>query len=102
MPETLGALLRQARIDAGFTLRAAETETSISNAYLSQLETGKAGNPSPAILRKLAELYKVRYENILLAAGYAPDASSATRDLFLSHSSTDKVVVGELAAAIEA
>jgi transcriptional regulator with XRE-family HTH domain len=102
MQETLGALLRKTRTAAGLTLRAVETQTSISNAYLSQLETGKAENPSPALLRKLAELYKVRYETLLTAAGYAPDAATATRDLFLSHSSKDKSVVREIAGAIEA
>jgi transcriptional regulator with XRE-family HTH domain len=102
MPETLGSELRKARIAAGLTLRAVQSSTGISNAYLSQLETAKAENPSPAVLRKLAELYKVRYELFLTAAGYAPDASLPTRDLFLSHSSKDKSVVRELAAAIEA
>ncbi len=101
MLESLGAHLKKSRTDAGLTLRAVETQTSISNAYLSQLETGKAENPSPAMLRKLAELYKVRYETLLTAAGYAPEAGPATRDLFLSHSSKDKSVVRELAGAIE-
>jgi len=102
MPETLGSELRKARIAAGMTLRAVQSSTGISNAYLSQLETAKAENPSPAVLRKLADLYKVRYESFLTTAGYAPDASLPTRDLFLSHSSKDKSVVRELAAAIEA
>jgi hypothetical protein len=53
------------------------------------------------MLRKLAELYKVRYETLLTAAGYAPEARPATRDLFLSHSSKDKSVVREVAGAIE-
>jgi transcriptional regulator with XRE-family HTH domain len=101
MLESLGALLKKSRTDAGFTLRAVQTQTSISNAYLSQLETGKAENPSPAMLRKLAELYKVRYETLLTSAGYAPEAGPAMRDLFLSHSSKDKSVVRELAGAIE-
>ena len=53
------------------------------------------------MLRKLAELYKVGYEALLTAAGYAPEAAPVTRDLFLSHSSKDKSVVRELAGAIE-
>ena len=101
MLESLSALLKKTRTDAGLTLRAVEIQTSVSNAYLSQLETGKAENPSPTVLRKLAELYKVPYETFLTAAGYAPDAGPATRDLFLSHSSKDKSVVRELAGAIE-
>ncbi|MGP8174513.1 MAG: TIR domain-containing protein [Terracidiphilus sp.] len=101
MLESLGDVLRKTRTDAGLTLRAVEAETSVSNAYLSQLETGKAENPSPAVLRKLAELYEVPYETLMRAAGYAPDAGPATRDLFLSHSSKDKLVARELAGAIE-
>src|ERR1700722_754743 len=101
MLDSLGTLLRKSRTDAELTLRAVETRTSISNAYLSQLETGKAENPSPAMLRKLAELYKVPYETLLTAAGYAPEAGPVTRDLFLSHSSKDKSVVRELAGAVE-
>lgn len=94
--------LRRARLAAGLTLRAVQAETGISNAYLSQLETAKADKPSPAVLRKLAELYHVRYEEFLVAAGYAPGAAAASRDLFLSHSSRDKVVVREIAIAIQA
>jgi transcriptional regulator with XRE-family HTH domain len=101
MPEELGSELRRARIAAGLTLRAAQSKSGISNAYLSQLETGKAENPAPAVLRKLADLYKMRYETLLSVAGYGPDSSSANRDLFISHSSKDKSVVRELAAAIE-
>jgi transcriptional regulator with XRE-family HTH domain len=95
-------LLKKSRVDAGLTLRGVETQTSVSNAYLSQLETGKAENPSPAVLRKLAELYGVRYDALLTAAGYAAELGPATRDLFLSHSSKDKSVARELAGAIEA
>lgn len=102
MPEMLGFELRKARIAAGLKLRGVESATGVSNAYLSQLETGKAENPSPAVLRKLATLYKVRYETLLAAAGYAPDAPPATRDIFLSHSWKDKSVARELTAAIEA
>jgi transcriptional regulator with XRE-family HTH domain len=101
MLETLGALLKKARTDAGLTLRAVDAEAGVSNAYLSQLETGKAGNPSPAVLRKLAGIYKVPYESFLFAAGYAPDAGAESRDLFLSHSWADKAPARELAAAIE-
>src|SRR5438105_3809175 len=102
MQETLASVLRKARIAAGLKLRGVEAQTKISNAYLSQLETGKAEKPSPDVLRKLAELYEVGYDVLLSAAGYAAEAAPATRDLFLSHSSKDKSVARELAGAIEA
>ena len=37
---------------------------------LSQLENGKAENPSPHWLHKLAEFYDVPYESLMEAAGY--------------------------------
>ena len=83
-------------------MRAVQEQTGISNAYLSQLETAKADKPSPAVLQKLAQLYHVRYEEFLEAAGYAPGSTAASRDLLLSHNSKDKAVVREIAAAIEA
>ena len=52
------------------TLREVEKATGISNAYLSQLETGKAEKPSPHLLQKLAEYYEVPYEVLMEAAGY--------------------------------
>jgi transcriptional regulator with XRE-family HTH domain len=51
-------------------LRDVEKETKISNAYLSQLESGKADQPSPRILHKLAEFYNVPYESLMGVAGY--------------------------------
>jgi len=66
----LGPLLRKARTEAGYTQRDVERETSVSNAYLSQLESGKVREPSPTILHKLAELYTLDYADLLAAAGY--------------------------------
>src|SRR5688572_21546610 len=97
MDESLGALLRRLRTEQGFSLRVVETKTGISNAYLSQVETGKAENPSPHLLKKLADLYKGSYDTLMRIAGYAP-AGSTQRDVFLSHRAHDKDVVRELAA----
>lgn len=43
---------------AGKTLREVEKSTGISNAYLSQLETGKVDNPSYKNVRTLINYYK--------------------------------------------
>jgi hypothetical protein len=50
--------LKGSRIRAGFkTLREVEEITGISNAYLSQLESGKINNPSYKLVRNLYFLY---------------------------------------------
>ena len=66
----LGKELSKLRELRGKTLRAIEEETGISNAYLSQLETGRVEKPRPNILHKLAGYYGVPYENLMAAAGY--------------------------------
>lgn len=42
------------------TLREVEEAAEVSNAYVSQLETGKIAKPSPDILHRLAEAYAAR------------------------------------------
>lgn len=66
----IGDELRRLRLLKGASLRDVERETKISNAYLSQLESGKAEQPSPRVLHKLAEFYKVSYEALMGVAGY--------------------------------
>lgn len=51
--------LRNLRMSRGLTLRDLERFTGVSNAYLSQLETGKAGNPTLAKVRVLARFFNV-------------------------------------------
>lgn len=58
------------------SLRDVEKKTGISNAYLSQLEQGKAKNPHPQKLYKLAEYYEVPYESLMRAAGYIEEDES--------------------------
>jgi transcriptional regulator with XRE-family HTH domain len=68
--------LRRIRDMRGISLRKIEDSTKISNAYLSQLETGKAENPSPAVLYKLAKVLTVPYESLMEAAGYLTPSES--------------------------
>jgi len=71
---TLGKYLRSLRDAAGLTLRAVEEKTGVSNAFLSQLESGKVKQPSPVALYKLAEAYGVTYGTLMEYAGYpVPD-----------------------------
>jgi transcriptional regulator with XRE-family HTH domain len=70
MTNKLAKELTKIRGLRGISLRQAEKETGISNAYLSQLENGKAENPSPHILLQLAEFYEVPYESLMESAGH--------------------------------
>ena len=66
----MGEELRSVRELRGLTLRAVEKMTKISNAYLSQVETGKIERPSPNILYALAQAYNVPYELLMKKVGY--------------------------------
>lgn len=68
--DKLGELLADARKRQNLTLRAAQDAVGISNAYLSQLETGKVQSPSPVVLHKLSELYGLPYATVMEVAGY--------------------------------
>ena len=73
--QTLGDFLRSARNNAGLSLRDVENEIGISNAYLSQLEGEKIKQPSPKVLHKLSELYRISYSAVMTLAGYpVPDS----------------------------
>ena len=65
-----GAFLKAIREAKNLTLRDVERKTDVSNAYLSQLESGKVKQPSPTLLYKLAQLYGVPYENLMEKVGY--------------------------------
>lgn len=68
----LGAHLAAVRKDRGFSLRHVEelTKKAVSNAYLSQVESGKIQQPSPNILHALSSAYKISYEQLMAMAGY--------------------------------
>ena len=71
-PSELGALLADLRKAKGLSLREVEEAAAkaVSNAYLSQLENGKIGKPSPNVLYSLAEVYGVPYDALMEKAGY--------------------------------
>jgi transcriptional regulator with XRE-family HTH domain len=78
MDVKLSETLRTLRVMSGSSLRQVEKKTGVSNAYLSQLETGATVNPSPQVLHSLADYYGVPYESLMEAAGYlrpSPDSS---------------------------
>lgn len=78
MKVTLGQYLASIRNDRKMSLRQVEEASGkeVSNAYLSQLENGKIQQPSPTILNKLAEIYKIEYIALMELAGYLPAAAT--------------------------
>jgi SOS-response transcriptional repressor LexA len=65
-----GEKLRELRQTKGFKIRELENLSGVSNAYLSQLENGKRGKPSPEIIKKLAPHLGVTYTELMRMAGY--------------------------------
>jgi transcriptional regulator with XRE-family HTH domain len=66
----LGEVLKEARKERDMSLRDVERETQISNAHLSQVESGKIEKPDMALLYTLATLYGLNYRDLLVLAGY--------------------------------
>jgi transcriptional regulator with XRE-family HTH domain len=71
MTTRLGRMLAQARQVKGAKLREVQDATGISNAYVSQLESGHIKEPSPHKLHALAKYFGLSYSDLLEAAGYA-------------------------------
>jgi transcriptional regulator with XRE-family HTH domain len=71
---SLGDYLRAVRRELSLSLREVESRSGVSNAYVSQLEAGRACKPSPDVLRQLAVAYGPdRYPEMLIRAGYLAD-----------------------------
>ena len=66
----IGPYLKQLRIERRMTLREAAEQAHLSNAYLSQIETGARGAPSAKHLRHLAIVYAVPVRELFEMAGY--------------------------------
>ena len=66
----IGIYLKSLRDTRGLSLRGVEGKTGVSNAVLSQIESGQVKRPSPNTLYKLAELYGVPYDDLMDRAGY--------------------------------
>ena len=74
----LGSFLKSVRRGLAMSLRNVEEATGgeVSNAYLSQLESGKVRKPSPHILYALSTALAVPYEDLMERAGYIAPSSS--------------------------
>jgi transcriptional regulator with XRE-family HTH domain len=62
--------LRDLRKLKGFTIRELADRSGVSAAYISQLENGNRGIPSPEVLMKFSEGLNVSYSELMEIAGY--------------------------------
>lgn len=75
----LGQVLAMAREISGKTLRDLERETGVSNALLSQIETGKVKQPSFHTVVKIARALNVKLDT--LAEHTVTDLKKVMREL---------------------
>lgn len=78
---SLGSYLADLRATKNMKLREVEeaTDRTVSNAYLSQIETGKIRQPSPNVLYRLAEVYGVSYDKLMEKAGYIVETDTTRK-----------------------
>jgi len=74
--EALGALLRAQRLAKGLSLRELASLTSVSNAYLSELERGRH-EPSLGVLRAIASALDAPLGPMLVRAGVLDDGEQS-------------------------
>ena len=77
---SLGSYLRQVRNDHQLSLRDVQrlarennVGSELSSGYLSLLERGEVKEPSPRILKALAEIYGLDYMELMQKANYIPN-----------------------------
>jgi transcriptional regulator with XRE-family HTH domain len=76
--KTLGGILKEARELRRLSLREIETQSGISNAYLSQLENDKIKKPSANTLYKLSGLFKIDFDDLMVTAGIVEKKNETT------------------------
>jgi transcriptional regulator with XRE-family HTH domain len=78
--ESLGRYLKSVRLGHKMTLRDVESATGkeVSNAYLSQLESGTIKKPSVHVLYALSTSLGVPYETLMERAGYIVPSGQKT------------------------
>ena len=74
-----GKYLKKLREDLKLSTRQVQLDCGVNSSYVSQIERGSK-KPSPAILEKLAQVYKTSYESLMSAAGYLPDNKEISSD----------------------
>jgi transcriptional regulator with XRE-family HTH domain len=72
--------LKKLRKENKLSIRQLGLYSDVSPAYLSQIENGSRGIPSPDVLKKLYKPLKVSYEELMKAAGYLEEEKDGQAD----------------------
>ena len=100
MDNRLGTELRRLRLKKRVSLRKVESETGVSNPYLSQLERGVVTNPSPNKLLALADYYGASYMDLLGHAGYLPSGHAKSLPPLIASSVSEATDESPLSAVL--
>lgn len=76
-PNDFGAYLRRLRKARGYNMAQLALYTDVSDSYISRIEAGKRGAPSPEVLQKMADVLSVSFEELMIAAGHWPEPNEA-------------------------
>lgn len=71
--------LKRYRKQKGLTIRELAERSGVSTAYISQLEHGNRGIPSPEVLNKLSEGLNMSYSELMKVAGYLEPRQDLTQ-----------------------
>ncbi len=71
----LSSVLRRLRQASGLSIRKLEETSGVHRSNISRLESGKATEPNPETLTRLAEALGVDASELLTAAGYTATRS---------------------------
>lgn len=69
-PVDFGLYLKKKRKERKLTVRQLDLKSGVSHSYISQMENGARGIPSPEILQKLSGPLGVDYNELMKEAGY--------------------------------
>jgi transcriptional regulator with XRE-family HTH domain len=76
-PKEFGSYLKQLREAKGYTISQLALYSGVSHSYISRIEAGKRGAPSPEVLQKMADVLSVSFEELMIAAGHWPEPNEA-------------------------
>jgi len=100
--KTLGEILRQARLEAGLSMRDLERLTGMSSAALSQIETGTRRDPGFRTVLQIARGIRISMEELALrleGRGTAATSRGSGRALAAALTEIDKARGDSLRAA---